>query len=115
MQPIDNLVYRQVVQNFNKKYNSNLNESQRKLIESYVLSISDGGMQFQFNLNEEISRIKEAITNYKDSDSSVASRLGSVLELIESFKKTPLNEQVLEKVLKLQALVEEITNNGNND
>ena len=115
MQPIDNLVYRQVVQNFNKKYNSNLNESQRKLIESYVLSISDGGLQFQFRLNEEISRIKEAITNYKDSDSSITTRLGSVLELIESFKKTPLNEQILEKVLKLQALVEEITNNGNNN
>jgi hypothetical protein len=115
MQPIDNLVYRQVVQNFNKKYNSNLNESQRKIIESYVLSISDGGLQFQFRLNEEISRIKEAITIYKDSNSQVATRLGSVLELIESFKKTPLNEQILEKVLKLQALVEEITNNGDNN
>ena len=53
LQPIDNLVYRTVVQNFNKKYNETLNESQRRLIESYVMSITDGGLQFQMRLNEE--------------------------------------------------------------
>ena len=115
MQPIDNLVYRTVVQNFNNKYNQTLNESQRKLIESYVMSISDGGLQFQMRLNEEIQVIKEAITSYRGGDPNVTERLKSVLELIESFRKTPINEQILEKVLKLQALAQEITDNGNND
>ena len=115
MQPIDNLVYRTVVQNFNNKYNQTLNESQRKLIESYVMSISDGGLQFQMRLNEEIQVIKEAITSYRGGDPDVTERLKSVLELIESFRKTPINEQILEKVLKLQALAQEITDNGNND
>jgi hypothetical protein len=115
LQPIDNLVYRTVVQNFNKKYNESLNESQRRLIESYVMSISDGGLQFQMRLNEEIHRIREAITSYTSTNTETAQKLQSVLQLIESFRKTPINEQVLEKVLKLQALVQEITDNGNND
>ena len=115
MQPIDNLVYRTVVQNFNTKYNQSLNESQRKLIESYVMSISDGGLQFQMCLNDEIHRIKEAITTYNGGDPNITQKLNSVMQLIESFRKTPINEQVLEKVLKVQALAQEITENGNND
>jgi hypothetical protein len=115
LQPIDNLVYRTVVQNFNKKYNETLNESQRRLIESYVMSITDGGLQFQMRLNEEIQRIRETITTYNSTNPQTSQKLNSVLELIETFRKAPINEQVLEKVLKLQALAQEITDNGNND
>jgi peptide subunit release factor 1 (eRF1) len=64
-------------------------------------------------LNEEISRIKNVISSNTSSD--IADKLAAVTELIESFKRAPINDEVLTKIVKLQSLVKELQNNGNND
>jgi hypothetical protein len=115
MKPMNDLVYRTVIKNFNNKYDEQLQEEQKKLIQKYVLSFSDGGFGFVSFLNEEIGRIKTIVEDHKTEDQNIKEKLNSVVELIESFKKEPLNDTVLEKVLKLQSLVKELDENGDND
>ena len=88
-------------------------EEQKELLKNYVLSFADNGIGMQKYLNEEISRIKNIISSNTSSD--IADKLAAVTELIESFKRAPINDEVLTKIVKLQSLVKELQNNGNND
>ena len=115
MKPMNDLVYRTVIKNFNNKYDDQLQEEQKKLIQKYVLSFSDGGFGFVSFLNEEIGRIKTIVEGHKTEDQNIKEKLSSVTKLIESFKKEPINDTILEKVLKLQSLVKELNENGDND
>ena len=51
-QPIDNLVYKSFVKNFNKKYFDKLNESQKSLMTKFVTSFADGGLELKMFLNQ---------------------------------------------------------------
>jgi len=113
MVPMDDLVYKTVISNFNKKYDGELLDEQKELLKNYVLSFADNGIGMQKYLNEEISRIKNVISSNTSSD--IADKLAAVTELIESFKRAPINDEVLTKIVKLQSLVKELQNNGNNN
>ena len=115
MKPMNDLVYKTVIKNFNNKYDDQLLGEQKQLIQKYVLSFSDGGIGFVSFLSEEIGRIRAIVESHQTEDQGIKTKLNSVVELIESFKKEPINDAVLEKVLKLQSLVKELDENGHND
>ncbi len=116
MAPISNLTYKTFVKKFNDKYNGELLEEQKNLLNKYITSFSDNGLELKIYLNEEIGRLKDYINQSlktKDlaKDSEMHGSTQKVLELIESFKETEINLNTLKKVLKIQNLVKEIKTN----
>ena len=107
--PLDMLTYKTYISNFNKKY-SDLNENQKTLLNKYIASFADNGLDFKIFLNEELHRLKEDISKAKNTqeDKSIAQKLDNVLGLITEFKNEKVNSVLLEKILKIQSLAKEV-------
>ena len=111
MKPVDTLVVKTFVNNFNDKY-SNLLPEQRDLLNKYILSLGDNVADFQLFLVKELQRIKDGVTSsllsedIKD-DEQMTANTRLVIEQIENFNVSRFNEKDLKKVLKLQNLVNE--------
>ena len=113
MKLIDNLVFATFVSKFNDTYSEGLLNEQRELLNRYILSFSDNGIDVKIYLNEEISRLQHALvsalnTEEIKSDSNMKESVTSVLAMIDEFKITPVDKELVEKVLKIQNVVHEI-------
>jgi len=111
--PIDNLVYKTFVGKFNEQYGDGLHEEQKDLLGRYIMSFADNGVEFKVFLNEELGRIKKIVEQSLKSqeiskDSMMSNSTSQVLSVIDSFKTTPINENMIGKVLKMQNLAREI-------
>lgn len=113
LQPIDKLTFKIFVDKFNTTYSDNLLNEQRTLLSNYITSFADNGVELKIFLNQEIQRLEEqlnhAIESY--SDDLVVERLSRVLTVVEKFKTKTINKQLIEKVLGVQALIGELTEN----
>ncbi len=47
MQPIDNIVYKTFVSKFNDKYSDSLISEQKELLNKYIVSFVDNGIEFK--------------------------------------------------------------------
>lgn len=115
MKPVDNLTYKTFVKKFNEKYGSELISEQKKLLGHYIASFADNGVELKVFLNEEISRLKEKLeTSLKMSeiseDKQMADGARRVLEILEGFSEKPVDNELVQEVLKIQNLVKEIEN-----
>ena len=113
MKPIDNLVFTTFASKFNDTYSEGLLSEQKELLNRYILSFSDNGIDVKIYLNEEISRLQSELvsalgTKEIQSDTNMQESVNSVLSMIEEFKTTPVNKALVEKVLKIQNVVHEI-------
>jgi len=118
LEPIDNLVLTSFVTKFNDKYKEGLLENQKTLLNHYITSFADNGLQLKMFLNSEISRLKEELTVSLDKeiikeDKELIEKTNQVLEKLSSFQMQATNEKVILTVLKTQQLAEEIYTNGN--
>jgi len=118
MLPIDNLVYKTFVSNFNKQYGTELHQEQQALLERYILSFADNGVEFKVFLNEEIGRVKNILEQSLTlqeiaSDTNMHNSTKQVLTVIDSFKQEPISEKMIRKILKIQNLAREIQSDGN--
>ena len=90
-------------------------QEQKSLLQNYILSFNDNGLQFKIYLNEELGRLKKVILKALKveeikSDGLMKEKTKTVLGLIENFKNKPFNKNMLTQVLKMQSLVKEIQN-----
>ena len=113
--PVSNLVYRTFLKQFNETYGNELMQEQKSLLQNYILSFNDNGLQFKIYLNEELGRLKKVILKALKveeikSDGLMKEKTKTVLGLIENFKNKPFNKNMLTQVLKMQSLVKEIQN-----
>jgi hypothetical protein len=111
--PITNLVYRTFIKKFNESYSTALLEEQKMLLQKYVTSFDDNGIQLKLYLNEELGRLKtlvEKSLNQEEiaEDSEMVGKTKEVLGILESFKSQPFNKEMLAQVLKMQSLAKEI-------
>ena len=114
---VDNLVINTFVEKFNKKYDQELLEEQKTLLNLYIQSFVDNSLEFKAFLNEEISRLKQQLQKaktqeYVSNDEDMLEKANQVLLKLESFKKTELNDNMLLTVLKVQSLVKETETDG---
>tara|TARA_B100000287_G_scaffold280041_1_gene263909 strand:+ start:343 stop:1173 length:831 start_codon:yes stop_codon:yes gene_type:complete len=114
---VDNLVINTFVEKFNKKYDQELLEEQKTLLNLYIQSFVDNSLEFKAFLNEEISRLKQQLQKaktqeYISNDEDMLEKANQVLLKLESFKKTELNDNMLLTVLKVQSLVKETKTDG---
>lgn len=115
-QPIDSLVYSTFVDKFNQEYSESLNEGQKTLLSHYISSFADNGLELKVYLNEEITRLKDKLTEAKTAEeerenSAMSDKLSKVYTILEETKDRPIDTETLEVVLKTQDLLEEIENN----
>lgn len=115
-QPIDSLVYSTFVDKFNQEYSESLNEGQKTLLSHYISSFADNGLELKVYLNEEITRLKDKLTEARTAEeerenSSMSDKLSKVYTILEDTKDRPIDTETLEVVLKTQDLLEEIENN----
>ena len=117
LKSIDNLTYRTFTSKFNEQYGDTLMEEQKDLITKYVMSFVDNGVELKYYLNEEIGRLKEHITESLDGkenpyeDQYMQDKANSVVAILEGMSQRPIDETMVNKVLKIQELVRE-TQNG---
>jgi hypothetical protein len=117
MKPIDNLVYNTFVKKFNVQYKNELLEEQKELLSRYIASIHDDGLDLKIYLNEEITRLKKSLKSgllneEVTSNQTLIKKLNKLLHIMEGYKKSQINSEMIEQILKVQNLVKEISNNG---
>ena len=106
------LVIKTFIKRFNKTY-GNLLEEQKQLLSTYVSSFQDNGTEFKFCLNEEITRLKNIISNSSQleevaQDNNLKTKLNAVAEILETFNKEPLDKEKFLQVLQIQNLANEL-------
>ena len=113
MKPIDNLVFKSFVSKYNKEYSSGILNEQKELLNRYILSFSDNGVDVNIYLNEELGRLHGVLTDALVSaeiktDATMVESTKRVISMIDGFRKTPVDKDLIEDVLKIQNLVSEI-------
>ena len=113
MKPIDNIVFKTFTSKFNETYGDDLLSEQKELLNRYILSFSSD-IDMKIYLNEELGRLHGALqqalaTDEIKSDNTMTQSTNSVINMIEEFRDTPVDKNLVEKVLKIQNLVHEIT------
>jgi len=111
---VDNLVYNSFVTKFNNKYDHELLSEQKEMLSRYITSFADNALSLKAFVNEEITRLRNVLTEATSmeaftSDGEMSDRLTVVLECLNSVKEKQLDEDTLRRVLKVQALANEVT------
>tara|TARA_R110002074_G_scaffold373764_1_gene549974 strand:+ start:174 stop:998 length:825 start_codon:yes stop_codon:yes gene_type:complete len=109
---VTKLVMKTFIGKFNKTYTALLSE-QKDLLNKYVLSFMDNGTEFKFYLNEEIGRLKGALTTslkIKEikEDSLMSEKMQKIVDYLEESKEQPVDRLLLQQLLKIQHLITEI-------
>ncbi len=117
---IDSLIYKTFAAKFNERYDSNLLKEQKELLNYYVSSFADNGLELKIFMNEEISRLKQQLEKGKNiaeikEDNEMLNKTQKVIERLNSFAKEDITDDVLLTVMKTQKLVKEMYNDANND
>jgi hypothetical protein len=104
--------YEVVSEKFNEKYETVLSENQKKLLSKYVMSFVDNSLELKAYINEEIHRLKSGVDSLMESedfkeDKEMLKKIKEVASVLEGYKNTPFNKEVLPQFLKIQGLVEE--------
>jgi len=111
---IDQLTVRKFVERFNDEYVEKLNENQKNLLNKYITSYQDGGLEFKVYLYEEVDRLKEALeNNASTTDKQISEKLNKVIEKIQNYNTRFIDKKFLSEVMAIQSLVSELKNNGN--
>lgn len=110
LESIDNLTYNSFIKKFNSKY-TNLIKEQKDLLNQYITSFADDGFELRVYLNEELGRLKSLVkaTSENTSEPLIAQKLNEVSEYLEEFRKRDFTDGDLNKILKTQELVQELT------
>ena len=92
---------------------SELLEEQKTLLNKYVMSFINNGVEFKFYLNEEIARLKEKLNESVKigeikEDKQMTEKMKMIIGYLDSFNKQPLNKESLQQILKIQTLIQEI-------
>jgi hypothetical protein len=115
VEPIDNIVYSTFSRSFNEKYSSLLKE-QKDLLNKFVGSFENNGLEFKIFLNEELERLKNEIKKSVvreeiSSDKNMVIATNKTLDYLSKFKEVKeISEDMLQKVLKIQQFVHEVNN-----
>lgn len=112
MPHVDGLVFKTVIENFNKSYNGELLAEQKELLNNYIVSFGDNEVEFKVYLNEELGRLKSEVTTLKEKEvmlenRDLVSKLEDVRATLDKFQTKRINPAMLEKVMQVQKLVKE--------
>ena len=112
MPHVDKLVFKTVIENFNKTYDGELLQEQKDLLNNYIISFGANEVEFRVFLNEELSRLKNEVALLKNKEvmlenQDLAEKLDDVRGTLDKFQTKRINPAMLEKVMQVQKLVKE--------
>jgi hypothetical protein len=112
MPHVDKLVFKTVIENFNKTYDGELLQEQKDLLNNYIVSFGKNELEFKVYLNEELSRLKNQVTLLKQNDiiienSDLSRKLDEVRGALDKFQTKKINPVMLEKIMQIQKLTKE--------
>ena len=112
MPHVDKLVFKTVIENFNKKYGDELLTEQKELLNKYIVSSLGSGVEFKVYMNEEIGRLKDEVTNLHEQEvfsenKDLSDKLFSVKEALNKLQTKKIDTALIEKVMQVQKLVKE--------
>ena len=107
---INNLTINTFIGKFNETYKGTLTESQRSLINKYILSPADEGLEFRACLYEEIEGVKDSLvaTQKKLKNKQLIKKVNQVVEKLDYFRKKKITENALYDILQIQTLAKEL-------
>ena len=111
--PIDSLVYNTFVAKFNEEYSELLNENQKILLNNYISSFSDNGIELKIYLNEEVGRLKDKLVKLQNDpkmEKELKEKIEKVYNVLDNSKNKELDTETLEMILNTQQLLEDIEN-----
>ena len=112
MPHVDKLVFKTVIENFNKSYDGELLTEQKELLNNYIVSFGANEVEFKVYLNEELGRLKNEVSTLKEREvmlenKDLAGKLEDVRATLDRFQTKKINPAMLEKVMQVQKLVKE--------
>ena len=113
---VSKLVVKTFVNKFNQQYAGELLEEQKALLNKYVMSFMNNGVEFKFHLNEELGRLREKLDESLKieeikNDKQMADKMKMIISYLEGAGKKPINRESLQQILKIQTLIQEIFGN----
>ena len=114
MKPVDSLEFKMFVKRFNETYEHSLLREQKDLLSNFIVSFSDNGLGLKSFLNDEIGRLKEAVSSHiiEGSNSPLNENFKKVRAKLDSYAKTPINSKIVEEVFYIQDLLAEVNRNA---
>tara|TARA_R100000030_G_scaffold100423_1_gene93414 strand:+ start:166 stop:993 length:828 start_codon:yes stop_codon:yes gene_type:complete len=112
MPHIDKLVFKTVIENFNKKYNGQLLEEQKNLLNKYIVSFGDNTVEFKVYVNEEIARLKDDVANLHSNElfvenTDLSEKLKDVSDSLNKLQTVKIGPPLIEKMMQIQKLIKE--------
>jgi hypothetical protein len=111
---VDNLTYNTFVDKFNETYKHTLRDEQRLLLTNFITSFSDNGLGLKCFMNEELGRLKNEMAFLLEADNvseTYKQRGQKVLNKLDTFSCTPINEEMVKDVFYIQDLIAEFNKN----
>ena len=108
----DKLVFKTFLEKFNTKYSSSLLNEQKELLSLYSTSFQNNDLELKIFLNEEVGRLK-SVLNSLNKKIIEEDNKKNILSLLNTFSTRSVDRVMLEKILKVQKLISEISKNGN--
>jgi uncharacterized protein YicC (UPF0701 family) len=114
MKPVDSLEFKMFVKRFNETYEHSLLREQKDLLSNFIVSFSDNGLGLKSFLNDEIGRLKEAVSAHivEGSNTPLNENFKKVRAKLDSYAKTPINSKIVEEVFYIQDLLAEVSRNA---
>lgn len=113
----DTLVLKCFADRFNKTYNNKLLSEQKQLLSKFI-NYSDDDINLKIYLNEEIDRLKYCIseslnTEIIKNNKEAFEKTKNLKTILESFKVTSIDEELIKKIMYIQEFASEVANNAN--
>jgi len=107
---INKLTLSTFLKKFNNEYGETLNEHQKELLNKYIISYKDNGLELKIFLYNELDRIKEALKKEIGNKSKNTSKFKLILEKIKNYSNKNIDRKMITEVIKIQSLVDEVNN-----
>ena len=113
LKTIDNIVLNSFIVKFNEKYSDTLISEQKQLLNHYITSFADNGIQLKMFLNEEIGRLKDKLAESLklddvSRDDEMVAKINKIMSEVDSYANKKIDESMVRQLLKIQNLVQEI-------
>ena len=109
LQNIDNLTYGSLIKKFNNKY-GDLIQEQKDLLNQYIVSFADDGLELRLYLNEEIGRLKEALSSATESldQGLIVEKARDIEKYLNTIRMREFKDTDVDRLLKTQQLIQEL-------
>tara|TARA_B100000287_G_C20539714_1_gene744155 strand:- start:214 stop:1029 length:816 start_codon:yes stop_codon:yes gene_type:complete len=111
---VNKLALKSFLNKFNDQYEKALNENQKNLLNKYITSYKDDGLELKMYLYEEIGSLKSSLQAVLEKDSSASPKINLILEKMNGYSSKNIDRNMITEIIKIQALVEEIKNGVQN-